>query len=128
MSEGTPNPTLRGYVTRVSFDLSLSHTQVEALVWLDLMRHHPMSERPRNPAIRFPIAHDSTWFVSAARKLEAKGLVVHRFRKGDATQTWNEIWSFTRAGDLMVDLLHEAGLYEDVASRMPEIEQRRRDE
>jgi hypothetical protein len=122
------NQALRQYVTRVSFDMSLSNNQIETLVYLDLMRHCEESDRSlyaqsREAPYGHPIAHEGRYFVAGANKLKQKGLVEHEYREDQkATQTWNEIWRFTRAGDLVVELLKEAGLYAEVAARMPRIE------
>ena len=121
------NQELREYVTRTGFDLRLSKTQIQALVWLDAMANHPANNRTdhREP---HPITGSGKWFVVAGDALQRKGLAWHRhFRdvKPDARfiheVPWNKIWGLTDAGRMVISLLMECGLYADYRREMLEL-------
>lgn len=110
---GSPTPRvnedLREYVTRVGFDLTLAKTHVEFMVFLDEMLR-------RKVYIRSP-----SWFVSAFRGCERRGLVWYRRpsreqserRRAKGRTDLTGIYGFTRAGRLVLSLMKEAGVYEE---------------
>jgi hypothetical protein len=114
------NEELREHVTRVGFNLTLSKTQIEALVWLDLMRQlHAGKRHPAKRCYDMRIPFDVRYFVSAASGLQVRGLVAHFKVEGLwSDHCWNEYWQISRAGDLVIDLLKECGIYEEHIKKM----------
>ncbi len=106
------NQALREYVTRVSFNLSLTRNQIDAferIVWeiehWKLLGQSSYSASHNEHAIA-SVSH----FVVAARKLESIGLVVHR-DPCEMTPKWSEcVWTLTTAGEAVYSLLLEAAL------------------
>lgn len=118
--DDTPNPILRRYATQVGFMMVLTRNQIFAL---DAIYYN---DRKRS-------AENRNW-VTAVRSLEVRGLVAYKHHKprppypgGKPDMTFlvgiglDEIWVITRAGQLMLQLLIEAGLIipkpEDVPPR-----------
>ena len=107
-----PNVTLRDYVQRSAFDLNLGRTHVAALVYLDLC----IANDPRD--VSTPDGRSVyTNFIDATRGLERRGLVVHHWtrdkRTGYTAKGTKAHYTITRAGQLVIELLREAGLYEE---------------
>lgn len=131
------NQDLRNHVTSVAFHLSLSQGQVAVLVWLNeaierdwvIRSHRPLAERGRGPQ-SIPMALDQ--FVMPVKALERKGLVEHCYYEGDAPERHKrgeriatpDVYRITAAGELVVGLLREAGLYTDVLRQIPLLEVR----
>lgn len=107
------NDAFRQAVTSVSFNLTLSKTQVAAIVLIE-------ESRRRGVYIKGP--HSTTWnlFVPAVSALIHRGMVTHHPPKGvhrafQPTSTW---YKFTKVGRLVVQMLEEAGLYEEYAKEL----------
>lgn len=119
------NEALRAHVTRVGFDLSLGKTHIATLVWIDLRlktnvptdpRFYPRAGRT-HPVFR----HHAT----GAHGLIDRGLVVNiaeqRRKPGEAfgNMTPRRVWRITPAGRLVINLLKEAGIYQEYAALIP---------
>lgn len=87
-----PNPQLHEYVTRVGFQLSLTRPQILFLA----IAANPDLYRPLRPLLAS--------YVSTGRALAAKGLVLYGQPGGP---------QLTTAGQLVVGLLKEAGIWTD---------------
>jgi hypothetical protein len=116
--EDSSNDLLRAHVTRVGFDLSLGKTHVAALVLLN----ESLSQRRYIPSHKSPdpIARRTfSWFASGLQGCCQRGLVLHHYRhdKRDAGMKWH--YTITRAGKLVIDLLKEAGIYQEYADALP---------
>ncbi len=124
------NELLRQHVTRVGSDLTLGKTHIAALVYLDQsikLRTH------------IDTRHSSQWarrsfanFATGMHGCEDRGLVVHHFRdtrtlpprekaRIDA-QGMKAHYTITKAGRLVIDLLKEAGIYQEYADALPRLE------
>ena len=106
------NARLHNYVTRVAFNMSLSDTMIAVLLDIELW-DGTTGERP---STRHRL------FVPGFRSLEARGLAYHI----DPTKNgkWPEgpfPFHLTRAGQLMCDLIVEAGLAKPVKERRKEL-------
>lgn len=95
------NEELRQHVTRVGFDLSLGRTHIAALVMLDA-----------------PFQRSFSHFVGGARGLQERGLVWHRMPPNNKTSI-RKIWGITKAGELVKDLLKEAGIWQEYEAALP---------
>lgn len=84
------NNALNSYVTRVSFNLSLSSNQIASLVGLN-----EQTKDNCNP-------NNIKTFITCGKELIDRGLVTHDRVK---------YWQITKAGKLVIELLKEAGLY-----------------
>lgn len=123
------NELFRDHVTSVGFNLSLGKTHIAALVELDhkLKLNLPLgyqgidySVAVRGSRGRLPraFAHN----VPARIGLEARGLVEHLISMGDHDWrhlTPRQVWRITPAGRLVINLLKEAGLYQEYAGYLP---------
>lgn len=108
------NPLLRDHVTRTGFDLSLTRGQIEALVWLN--------ESIGKGGPRDWSTYPSGRWASHVGGLHRRGLTWHhydqeRWRKAtmaerDAAPV-SDFYGITEAGQLVVGLLRETGLYEE---------------
>lgn len=111
------NNAFRQAVTSVSFHLTLSKTQVAAVVIIE-------ESRRRGVYIHGP--HTTTWnlFVPAVSTLIHRGMVTHHPPKGPRPhQPLSTYYKFTKVGRLVVQMLEEAGLYEEYAKELgPELE------
>ena len=138
-----PNPFLRDHVTSTAFALSLGKTHVTALVRLDLelaaeveldymqvrgiARAHQMDVQARNGLVaRGLVAHVSE---RNAHKYVAKEGDGSHYAPGKVAYDLMPIgakWNITRAGRLVIELLQEAGIYQEYAGPMlPLIEARK---
>lgn len=89
--EGIWNPTFREFVTEASFHLTLSKNQIRFLV--------EAAERSKWTDDKGIVK--TNMFIVAYRALHAKGLM-------------SSIGTLTKAGELTVGLLKEAGLYQEM--------------
>jgi len=102
------NDLLREHVTRTGFDLSLSKRQVESLVWLCEMRE----------SLRYG-GRGPSHYVSSIHGAMRRGLVVHRADRASLLRHEREnrplgwYYELTAAGEFVVGLLRESGLYEE---------------
>lgn len=109
------NPLLRDHVQRVGFDLQLRQSQIEVLVWLNESSASARSEdRFHTRAVRN--------FVGPAQGLGRRGLVAHVYDEVAARYAperppgdlpLRSYYRITRAGELVIELLREAGIYEE---------------
>lgn len=96
------NEVLRDHVTRVGFNLSITKTQI------DTFRILADSHR----GIEFD--HRYSWFITGINGLRNRGLVTHVNRESGDSVKWpiHEHFPFTAAGELVLELLREAGVIE----------------
>ena len=115
------NLELRDHVTSVAFHLSLSQRMVATLVFLNEVCEHELPLYGRDAG--GPFTKGLEQWVSPVKSLIERGLVVHHFDKDhagdrpDSGLRWH--YSITTAGELVVGLLREAGIYTDVLRAMP---------
>lgn len=114
------NDLLRQHVTRVGFDLSLGKTHIAALVYLNecLAQKRYIASHHSEQWARRAFSH----FASGMHGCEDRGLVLHHWRadKKDAGLKWH--FTITKAGRLVIDLLREAGIYQEYADALPRLE------
>jgi hypothetical protein len=124
------NDALRDHVTSAAFALTLGKTHIAELVRLDLELAAGRSlaySQVRNIPHR---AHRLD--VPARNALAARGLISHVFDEekwhpdGKPSREWTDLvthgefppsenWAITRAGEHVIGLLREAGLYQEYA-------------
>lgn len=121
MKADSVNDALRDHVTRVGFDLSLGKTHVAALVYLDQCikqdRYIP-ANKAESPAFRRMFS----WFSSGIRGCCDRGLVVHHWSPGDKNKGLRYHYTITTAGQYVIGLLAEAGIYQEFADALPRLE------
>lgn len=105
------NELLRAHVTRVGFDLTLGKTHIAALVYLnETIRQRTYFPWPGEGTVyRTAFTH----FASCARGLGERGLVIHKYREEKKHQGIYWHYKITKAGKLVVELLKEAGIYQE---------------
>lgn len=127
------NQQLREHVTRVGFDLNLTKTQIAALVWLDLVikgKYRQMRRPYKWSDPLGPIAQmaNRNWVIGM-RACISKGLAEHHYvpPKRDSRGfvipyqlDISKYYKITKAGRLCLDLLKEAGVYQDYAAPIVE--------
>lgn len=118
------NELLREHVLRTGFSLTLAKTQIAALVELHaaISRETWFRTGELSPTWR---AFHASW-VSGVSGLERRGLVRHVYHQNAAEYAGRPMempvsksWQFTRAGELVIELLKEAGIYQHYATAMP---------
>ena len=119
-----PNELLHAHVTRVGFDLSLGRTHIAALVYLDLSFAHNRTWHDEWNGTPYGGAFRN--FIGGIRGLQERGLVLwrdttneERAKKEAAGVKYPYTYSFTRAGEIVVDLLKESGVYAEYAVVLP---------
>ena len=85
------NENLRQYVTRVGFNISLTKAQIQELVFMDVVRDKRVRWLSGAPN-----------FIVTGAALRRRGLLA------------DDGLAFTHAGELVVELLKEAGIYTDI--------------
>ena len=114
------NEQFREHVTGNSFVLTLHKTQIAALIFINEMLGHGewLSHSDEGP-LRI--------FVTGSRGLQERGLLTHH-NPPSVQPNWNDPkraawdkkygvryrWRITRAGQLTIELLREAGLYQSM--------------
>lgn len=118
------NALLRDHITRVGFDLTLTKTQIAVLVYLDLLKREVIVEKsfsklrqPTRPLNAYARMIDSS-FVTGVTGLTRRGLVRH-YHDGHKHQNDDHLLMFytvLKAGEYVIGLLKESGLYEQYAT------------
>jgi hypothetical protein len=124
------NVSLRQHVTSVGFSLTLGKTHIAALVMLDIKLKH--NRTGFDSSINYTSSRPPRVFngPTGTSGLIERGLVQHimdqRRRPGEniLAMTPRRIWRITPAGRLVVNLLKEAGLYQEYAAMLPVAERR----
>lgn len=117
------NEQLRSHVTRIGFQLSLGKTHIAALVLID-------AETRQRCRIRMN-GGPWNWFATGAHGLIDRGMVIHhpplpierqtramRERRGK----WGHLggyYEITKAGRLTINLLKEAGIWQEYENALP---------
>jgi hypothetical protein len=119
------NEDFRQAVTQTAFCLLLTKHQVATLVYLNelLERELSLGFGTMDRQHRFEVTSDwglsaSRRLVGSARGLQDRGLLTHRSPTSPRAmyRPASEYYSITAAGELVVGLLREAGIYTEVAS------------
>lgn len=121
------NESLREHVTSVGFNLSLGKTHIAALVKTDIELKANLSTTeylqrygagPREPRV-------FNLFATGNSGLIQRGLLEHiaesRRKPGEryGDMKPRRIWRITPAGRLVINLLKEAGIYQEYAAMLP---------
>lgn len=126
------NDQFRSHVTDTAFNLTLSKSHIAKLVELAELRavrwkydkinhNHRPRDRRQN---RYERAFSNT--VTGSQGLQERGLIIWNnpsviILRSDGKYKYipdippNKIWQITKAGDLVIALLKEAGIYEEYA-------------
>lgn len=124
------NEQLRAHVTRVGFDLQISRTAIAVLVYLNLLHQDKVGERS---VVRYQYSTwqsryiDQNWIVGF-NGLQKRGLLTHHFSPykhyhgknlvecpAHDPRNLKDFYTITKAGQAVIVLLKEAGLYEEYA-------------
>ncbi len=114
------NDALRRHVTSVGFQLSLTRNQIATFIWLDLARSGAFGVEFRSGDSRFVMNVDG---------LIRRGLVLHHWPPVGWEGTYEEFertgnhggfpltafYTITTAGNAVLHLLREAGIYDETA-------------
>jgi hypothetical protein len=117
------NDALRQWARGISFTIAMGRRQVYTLIALHLSQDKPSEGMMFGDRHRH-LAH----FVTSMHCLVDRGLVVAHVwhdetlrRKSHARGagvTYGQLYRVTRAGELIVELLREAGIYEEVRAEL----------
>lgn len=126
------NESLRAHVTRVGFDLTLAKSAIAALVYIDqVLRNNRDAHAVEEPRTG-PMGRTFSHFATGTKGLIERGLVRHvdpgpgsgaRSYRVDLDGTTHFYWApntyrITKAGRLVIGLLHETGIYEEYAKHL----------
>lgn len=120
MKKPQPNAALRQWARGISFTIAMGRRQVFTLISL-----HLSAEQQHGKATLVGSMHrHMRSFVVSAGCLVDRGLVdAHvwtdeRVRRDAGRLKTKQLWQLTRAGELVIDLLKEAGIYEEVRAEL----------
>lgn len=125
------NTSLRSHVTSTAFALNLGPTHIAALVLLDiqLQTDQPALDPVANTLHTIDRPRWRPWnqFATGVHGLENRGLVNHiceQEREPGENELYmrpSRIWQITPAGQAVVVLLQECGLYAEYAAQIPAV-------
>jgi len=112
------NDMLRAHVTGAAFHLTLGKTHIAALVHLEERIAADLTgwEQAKQPRSTMPHLGN---FTTGAAGLISRGLVTHNdFPPGAhwADARFSAMWQITPAGRLVLELLREAGIWQEYAT------------
>lgn len=113
------NDLLRSHVTGAAFHLTLGKTHIAALVHLEERLASDLNawEHIKRPRSTTPHLGN---FTSGASGLIARGLVTHTYPASNAhwaDEPFSTFWQITPAGRLVLELLREAGIWDEYATQ-----------
>lgn len=118
----TVNTSLRQWARGVSFTIAMGRRQVFTLVSIEASKDVQASL-----GVRMLIGdrhRQMCSFVTSARCLVDRGLVIphvwlsETLRKESHKHKTSELWQLSRAGELVIELLKEAGIYQEVLEEL----------
>lgn len=112
------NDLLRSHVTSAAFHLTLGKTHIAALVHLEERLAADLNtwEHIKQPREKTPHLGN---FTTGAAGLVARGLATHTYPLTDehwADLPFSTYWQITPAGQLVLELLREAGIWQEYAT------------
>lgn len=120
VTKSKTNTALRQWARGISFTIAMGRRQVFTLISLHLSAEHKHGTLLVGDRHRI-MSH----FIISTHCLVDRGLVIaHVWNdeklqgQGAADRTYKELWSLTRAGELVIELLKEAGIYEEVKAEL----------
>lgn len=120
MKKPTTNAALRQWARGISFTIAMGRCQVFTLVSL-----HLSADRNHGTQTLVGSMHrHMRSFVVSAGCLVDRGLVIahvwqdERVRRDAGRRKTGELWQLSRAGELVVELLKEAGIYDEVRAEL----------
>jgi hypothetical protein len=122
--EPTYNELLHSHVTRVGFDLTLGKSHIAALVMLDqsIKQRRYIREHATNSVMKRAFS----WFGTGMSGCCERGLVIHHWNQKAVRETLTKDrglaphYTITKAGQLVIALLKESGVYQEYASVLVE--------
>ncbi len=114
------NEALRAHVTRVGFDLTLGRTHIAALVYLN--ESNERGTYINTNKVSGPFGRAFSHFISGIRGCEDRGLTFHSYDPAQKDTHTGNHYTITRAGELVIELLRESGLYAEYAGALPGLE------
>lgn len=119
MKKTRTNDALRHWARGISFTIAMGRRQVYTLVSLHLSAERVWGAGFVGDRHRFMCS-----FVVSGNCLVDRGLVVahiwnsEKRRKLRGSHQIREFWQLTRAGELVIELLKEAGIYDEVRAEL----------
>ncbi len=122
MKKPVTNGALRSWARGISFTIAMGRRQVYTLVSL-----HLSAEKPYGTMFVGNRHRHMRDFVGSANCLVNRGLVAAHIWKNDKLRralssssgpVYRDAWQLTRAGELVVELLKEAGVYDEVRDEL----------
>lgn len=110
------NHRFRDFTTRTAFNLSLGTTHIKALV---IVHEAYAKDRDLTSRSEHGIIFDSH-FVPGVQGCIKRGLAWHEAPERYGAKLPSEVYGLTKAGELMVELLKEAGIWQQYVADMPE--------
>lgn len=114
------NEELREHVSG-GFSLHLPKTGIAAMVYV-------REEQARGEDISLPYGSPWNHFVGGFRVCQSRGLMIHHMKRvappgrmPHPTWEWITPYDFTAAGEFVLGLLWESGIYQDYAALLPQV-------
>lgn len=109
------NEVLHDYVTRVDFAMTLTRTQIAAMVEVQELwaTDRLDDDGMQGNALRHPLTRSH--FITGVQGCERRGLIWHvtpSFTRGKKDVPSSKVFGLTTAGHYMVGLLSEAGIWQ----------------
>jgi hypothetical protein len=116
------NTALRDHVTGSAFTLTLRKTHISTLAYIDWRL---ANDTTINEFVTADSYHTIPHFVAGSNGLIRRGLLLHSYPYPPRTDTsgarFSEFYEITRAGRLLIELLKEAGLWQEYAAAYPPV-------
>lgn len=113
------NEILRGYVSRVAFQMTLSSGMIETLAHVQLVSALKIPAKAAFGLSAVLMSHPADRrFVPHSQSLQRRGLLVHEVTGGTDWVRNPYPYQLTRAGHIMCDLLVEAGMIGTLDDRL----------
>lgn len=126
MKKAKVNTELRQWARGISFTIAMGRRQVYTLIQIYLSadrQYGTMMVGDRHRLVRH--------FITSAHCLIDRGLLIApiwqdgKLRGKAGEHTYGELWRLTRAGELVIGLLKEAGIYDEVVTELEAADQPR---
>lgn len=119
MRKAKVNGALRQWARGISFTIAMGRRQVYTLIQL-----HLSAERKYGSMMVGDRHRDTRHFVTSMHCLQDRGLVIAHVWKSEKLRlraglhTYSDLYQLTRAGELVIELLKEAGIYEEARAEL----------
>lgn len=127
MKKAKVNTELRQWARGISFTIAMGRRQVYTLISLHLSAEREWSIG--GPSIVGGRHRHMCSFVTSGHCLVDRGLMIahvwgnKKLMKSGNKRVVRDLWQLTRAGELVVELLKESGIYEEVRTELEAADQ-----